>query len=127
MPLTASLYIQVRGFAVAPEDIQISDGDSIEVTLSRDGAITKVPISRKTATVTIRGLTRQQARAFVREAERNRSSMLSGSVPGEDLDLGSIEIELAVLVKATPSVPIQVGSGFLVETTQLEFESQKFT
>lgn len=121
-----SLYRQIRGFAVAPEDIQVSDGDSLEVTLSRSGTITKVPISRKTVTVTLRGLTEEQAERLVKEADRNRLSLLGGAINAANLNLGSMIIEDVVLVKAVASSPIQIGSSSLVETTQLEFQSQTF-
>lgn len=125
--VSVAFYYQIRGFAVAPEDVQVSDGDQIEVSLSRSGSITKVPITRKTATITIRGLTKEQSKGFIREANNNRKALLNGSVNSETLDLGAEEIEVAVLIKATASPPIQVGSSFLVEATQLEFQSQKFT
>lgn len=125
--IPVSVYRQIRGYAVAPEDIQIGDGDSLEVALSLGGAITKVPISRKTATVTIRGLTEAQSQALVREAQNNVTALLRGRANTENLNLGAITIEQAVLVKAVPSIPIEVAGQRLIETTQLEFQSQRFT
>lgn len=125
--VAASFFRQFKGFAIAPEDVQPSDVQSIDITISRGGIASSVSLSRKGATVTLRGLTKQQTDPFVEQAKQNRLRMARGSIPVEDLNFGSFVVEDAALVKATPSVPIVVAGQSIVETLVLEYQSQRYS
>jgi len=124
--LQAQLYYSFEGFAVVPEDIQFGDLDSQEVLLLRKGVLTKVSIARKSVTITLRGLKASQAQPYVRQAQKAPLNLIRGHGEIKDLVFGILTIEDALLMKAIPSIPIQLNGQALYESLQLEYHSQKY-
>lgn len=126
MPIAVSVYTQFRGFAVAPEDVQEGEVEAIEILLNRNGQISKASVRRKSLSITIRGLAENEVGAFVQEADANNLRLIRGSAVVESIALGEFRLTDALLMKATPSMTIEVAGMRLVESLQLEYHSLRY-
>lgn len=127
MPIEVKFYHQFLDFAVAPEDVQFGEADSVEVTVNYNGKMIKENLVRKSVTITLRGLTVKQSLKFVQELERNSKRKLTGAFTLETFTIGIERIEDAVLSSVKTSLPIEIQGQKLIETTQLEYRSLKYT
>lgn len=120
------IFFTFKGFAVLPSDINISEQDSIDLPVAFGGNIMKARFSRLTATVKIQGADLNRAIAFVRQAEQANLGIFNGNAIREDLYLGNREIKDAVLMRAIASQPVEVGTGQIVESLELTYESLRY-
>lgn len=88
MPIEVSLYQKFKTYAVAPEDIQVGEADSVEVVVNHAGKLIKTSLVRKSLTITLRGLIEDQAKRFIRELQNNSSRKLTGATSVEGFQIG---------------------------------------
>lgn len=127
MTLAIALYTQFKGFAVASEDIAVTEVETRELPCTTDGGtLLKARFVRYGATVQVRGVLLSQALPFIQQAEQVGIQKLRGGMPTETLELGGRTILRAALERATVSQPVAVGDSLLCETLELVYESQVF-
>ena len=124
---TTRIATTFKGLAVWPEDIQLGDAEKKGLPLvSPGGQLLTANFVRLSATIKIRGVPLGTAEQFVTAAAGAAFDIYQGSAVKETLILNGRTLEQAVLISATISEPIQVGSGSLVEELVLTYESQVF-
>lgn len=126
MPIAARFYQQFKGFAIAPEDVSFGEAESLDISINRRGQVTSIAIPRRSVTITLRGINITQAQVFIDQAQATPLALVYGSAVLEDITLGGYTVRSAVLVKVTPTLPINVAGQDLMESLELEYHSQRF-
>ncbi|MBN3946415.1 MAG: hypothetical protein HWQ38_07955 [Nostoc sp. NMS7] len=120
-------FFQLRGYAFKQDAISFGDGESIDVDINRSGTITKIPITKKTATFSLVGATDTDLVSLQNERDNNIAGLINGSVTGEDIDILGYIVRSAVLTKVTPTAPINVNGFNIFDKIELLFESQVYS
>lgn len=125
MAISVSVFQQFNGFAIAAEDVQIGEAETIDIDVVRNGQFAKVPLKRLNVVVTIRGVNASVAQPYIDQATNNATALLFGAaVAVQDLAFGSQPVRSAYLKRAVASpVSIQVNGINIIETLKLEYES----
>ena len=128
MPVQYQVYQQVGGFAVAAEDVSGGEADSIEITVNRSGRQQQISMSRKTVTINMKGLSEAQTQPFIQLARNNARAALRGTVVGQDMTFGALQLRQAYLAKANPSpIAVTLAGQKICEQLELVYESLIYT
>jgi hypothetical protein len=110
-------------FAFEPGDISIGDGKTKEVIINSGGKLTDVTLTQPTITFTVKGAIGPDVESFDALRSANILSLLNRTAVGETIQISGKIITNAVLLKVTPSAPINVAGIPIIETVALEYKS----
>ena len=127
MPTVTVQLSTFKGFAIAPDDVTFGEAETKEIEAVQNCVPIKTQFVRRSATVKLRGLTRDQALVFIEEAKNTPKNIVNNITVGEDLTFNSgITLKQAFLVKATPTEPIQFNTTWVMPSLELEYHSKVF-
>lgn len=126
MPAQLYLGFDFDGFYIAPEDIKWGEAETADVALLINRTLAKVSLRRFSLDITIRGIKQNQARPYIKQADRAARQAARGSIEIRDIDVGPRTLESAMLTEANYSTPIRSGSVTIIEELTLSYESTVF-
>jgi hypothetical protein len=127
MPTVTVQLSTFKGFAIAPDDVTFGEAETKEIEAVQNCVPIKTQFVRRSATVKLRGLTRDQALVFIDEAKNTPKNIANNVLVGQDITFNSgIVLKEAYLVKATPTEPIQFNTTWVMPSLELEYHSKVF-
>lgn len=127
MPTVSVNLSTFKGFAIAPDDVTFGEAETKEIEAVQDCVPIKTQFVRRSATVRLRGLTKDQALVFIEQAKNTPKNIVNNVSVGEDLVFNSgVTLQQAFLVKATPTEPIRFNDTWVMPSLELEYHSKVF-
>ena len=127
MPQVTVQLSQFKGYAVAPDDVTYGEAETKEIEAVQNCVPIKTQFVRRSVTIKLKGLTKDQAIPFIEQARNTPRNIVNNVSVGEDITLNSgVTIKDAVLVKATPTEPIQFNNTWVMPDLELEYHSKVF-
>lgn len=120
-------FFQLRGYAFKQDAISFGDGESLDININRGGVVNKIPIKKRTVTLTIVGATDTDLVQLQNERDNNISGLINGSAVPENINILGYIIEQALLTEVKPSAPITVNGFNIFDKIELTFESQVYS
>jgi hypothetical protein len=114
-------FERFKGFVVDLDGIQFGDGDSISVQYADSGVVRTAIVKRRKVGITLKGTSPSDYQTFLSLLNSDLLNPLT-----EDITLGGITLNDAVLTSVTPTASITTGLGEISDSLVLEYETRNY-
>ena len=122
-------FLVAFGFTFLPEDINIADGETIDVPVNggETGQLDTVQLVKRQLTLTLRGATERDVQNLEAIRANNVLGLLNRNLVTEDINIGGYIIYQAYIAKVTPSAPKIINGQFVFDQVELITNSRVYT
>jgi hypothetical protein len=114
-------YDRFKDYIIDLDGVQFGDGDSINVQYADAGIVRTATIKRRKASIVLKGTTAADYQRFL--------ALLNADLLApykEDITVGGITLQDAVLTSVTPTAFINTGLGKISDALVLEYETRNY-
>lgn len=122
-------YFVIGGRTYKPEDISFGEAETLDLVINggENGTMTTVPITKRQATLTAKGIVGDVLAEIDAERSNNISNLLRNQAETQTLNFGGYLIEDALLISFKPSAPQIVDGLTIFDSVELTYNSQVFS